>query len=335
MNEMSPANPLFWSRTAEKCPFPIPVGWFFVDYSESIRPGDHRNIFMLDQEWVFFRTEGGEPGLADPFCPHLGAHIGHGGKVVGETIRCPFHHWGYNAQGWCKSIPYATEMPPITQRQPILRTLPLVERWGLIFAWHHPHGDAPLWELPNIPELESEEYITPHRRSWPINTAIQELAENGVDYPHLKFLHGAAEMPSGDYKTDGPNAYVDIGNGYTVGHQQGPGLAIFRFAAQGITSTMISYTVPISKEKSMMNMSFTHRKYPDGSKEAQVAQHLVNHMIGEADGEESAGFESVDLIVWNNKKYRQKPILCDGDGPILRYRQWFRQFYVDADPTKI
>ncbi|MDB5987408.1 MAG: FeS-binding protein, partial [Nevskia sp.] len=23
-----------------------------------------------------------------------------------------------------------------------------------------------------------------------------------------------------------------------------------------------------------------------------------------------------------------KPLLCDGDGPILQFRQWFRQFYV-------
>jgi len=127
MDEISPTNMLYWSRNAEKCPFPIPIGWFFVDYSENIKPGEHRMVHMLDQEWVFFRTEGGKPGLSDPFCPHLGAHIGQGGKVVGETIRCPFHHWGFSPEGWCKSIPYATEMPPITQRQPILRTLPLID----------------------------------------------------------------------------------------------------------------------------------------------------------------------------------------------------------------
>jgi phenylpropionate dioxygenase-like ring-hydroxylating dioxygenase large terminal subunit len=335
MNEMSPAQQKYWSRDAEKCPFPIPVGWFFVAYSEDIAAGDHRNIFMLDQEWVLFRTEGGKPGLSDPYCPHLGAHLGHGGKVVGETLRCPFHHWAFSPEGWCKNIPYATEMPPITQRQAILRTLPLVERWGLIFAWYHPFGEAPRWELPEIPEMSGGDYVTPHRKSWPIGSAIQELAENGVDYPHLKFLHGASQVPSGEYRTDGPDAYIDIGNGYTVGHQQGPGLAIFRFQSNGIVSTMISYTTPITREKSMMNMSFTHKRYPEGSAEAKTAEHLVKHMIGEADGEESAGFESVDMIIWNNKLYRQKPILCDGDGPILRYRQWFRQFYVDHDPAKI
>jgi 3-ketosteroid 9alpha-monooxygenase subunit A len=335
MNEMSSAPGLDWSRHAEKCPFPIPMGWFFVDYAENIAAGEHRNITMLDQEWVLFRTEGGKPGMSDPYCPHLGAHLGHGGKVVGETIRCPFHHWGYSPQGWCTSIPYATNMPPITQRQPILRTLPLVERWGMIFAWYHPNGASPVWELPEIPELSEEGYLKPTRRSWPVNTAIQELAENGVDYPHLKFLHGASIVPPGEFRTDGPDSYVDIGNGYTVGHSRGPGLAIYRFQNSGVTATMISYTTPITREKSMMNMCFTHRAYAEGSKEAQIATHLVKHMIGEADGEDSAGFESVDMIVWDNKLYRQKPILCDGDGPILRYRQWFRQFYADYDSAKI
>jgi phenylpropionate dioxygenase-like ring-hydroxylating dioxygenase large terminal subunit len=335
MDELAPNSVMYWSRNAEKCPFPIPIGWFFVDYSENIQPGAHRMINILDQEWVFFRTEGGEPGLSDPYCPHLGAHIGQGGKVVGETIRCPFHHWGFNPQGWCKSIPYATEMPPITQRQAILRTLPLIEKWGMIFAWYHPHGAAPTWEQPSIPELEEEGYVTPTRRTWPIGTAIQELAENGVDYPHLKFLHGAPIVPPGTYRTEGPCSWVDIGNGYTVGRQVGPGLAIFHFEKEGVQATMVSYTTPLTREKSQMNMCFTHKAYPEGSKELALAKNLVLHMIGEADGEDSAGFESVDMIVWDNKLYRQKPILCDGDGPILRYRQWFRQFYVDYDPAKI
>ena len=49
--------------------------------------------------------------------------------------------------------------------------------------------------------------------------------------------------------------------------------------------------------------------------------------IGAAEGEDSAGFESVDLPIWDNKKYRPQPLLCDGDGPILMWRKWFSQFY--------
>ena len=318
------------TKTLERCPFPVPTGWFFVDYSDSLEPGAIRNVNLLDQEWVLFRTESGKAGLSDPYCPHLGAHLGHGGKVVGETIRCTFHHWAYDTEGFCKSVPYAKVMPPVCKKQPILRTLPVQEKYGLIWAWYHPQAEDPQWELPTIPEMEDPEfttYVKPRRGKWSVNTAIQEIAENGVDFAHLKFLHGEKEMPSAEYKFEGHNLYSVMKDGYIEGHQCGPGLAIFRFKHEGVAATMVSYSVPITREKTAMNMSFTHKRYPEGTKEAMIAQHLVNHMIGEAKGEESAGFESVDFIVWNNKKYRPKPLLCDGDGPILKYRQWFKQFY--------
>ncbi len=317
------------TNTLERCPFPIPAGWFFVDYSKNLAPGEVRNVFLLDQEWVLFRGEGedGKAGLSDPFCPHLGAHLGHGGTVVGDNIRCTFHHWQFNPEGWCKDVPYAKIMPPVCKKQPILRTLPVIEKWGMIWCWYHPQAEAPQWELPSIPELESDDYIESRTGHWEVNTAVQEVAENGVDFAHLKFLHGEPEIPPATAEFKGHEIFTDMKNGYIKGHQCGPGLAIFRFNHEGVIATMVSYSVPYTREQTKMNMSFTHFKYPQGTKEAMVAEHLVKHMVGEADGEESAGFESVDFIVWNNKKYRPNPLLCDGDGPILQYRKWFKQFY--------
>ena len=107
-----------------------------------------RNIQYFGQEWVLFRAETGEAGVVDPYCPHLGAHLGHGGKVDGDSLRCPFHHWAYNPKGWCTRIPYAKIMPPVTKRQPILKALPVTEKNGIVWAWYHPQGAAPQWEVP-------------------------------------------------------------------------------------------------------------------------------------------------------------------------------------------
>ncbi len=319
---------LLESKQLERCPFPIPSGWFFVDFSDSLKPGELRNVVLFDQEWVLFRTESGQPGMTDPYCPHLGAHMGHGGSVVGENLRCPFHHWEYNREGWCKNIPYAKVTPPITKKQAILRALPMVDKYGMMWAWFHPECEAPSWELPYIPELEDETGYTGSRRgSWTADTCIQEIAENGVDVAHLKFLHGAPIIPPVSATYDGPRMKLDIGQGYIVGDVYGPGLNVMRFTQKDVTATMISYTQPVTLEKSQMNMSFRHKDYTEGTPEAAIAKHLVDHMIGAAEGEESAGFESVDFIVWNNKKYRPKPLLCDGDGPILQFRKWFKQFY--------
>ena len=34
-----------------------------------------------------------------------------------------------------------------------------------------------------------------------------------------------------------------------------------------------------------------------------------------------------DIPIWENKRYWPRPQLCDGDGPIPRFREWARQFY--------
>jgi hypothetical protein len=34
-----------------------------------------------------------------------------------------------------------------------------------------------------------------------------------------------------------------------------------------------------------------------------------------------------DRVIWENKKYIERPALAEGDGPIGKYRQWSRQFY--------
>jgi len=46
-----------------------------------------------------------------------------------------------------------------------------------------------------------------------------------------------------------------------------------------------------------------------------------------------AGFED-DLRIWENKLYRETPVLCDGDGPISQLRRWYRQFYVQPEEPR-
>lgn len=323
---------LLSSRNLERHPFPVPTGWFFVDYSDTLKAGELRNVALFDQEWVLFRSGSGVPGMADPYCPHLGAHIGNGGKVCGEHLQCPFHHWEYDEKGFCKKIPYAKITPPIVKKGPILRTLPTLDKYGMIWAWYHPSCGEPAWELPYIPEIEDAEgYVGSRRGSWEANTFLQEIAENGVDVAHLKFLHGAPIIPPVEASFDGHCMKLDIGQGYIVGDIYGPGLQIMHFKQNGADATMISYTQPITAGRSQMNMSFRHPAYAEGSEQFKMAEHMVDHMIGSAAGEDSAGFEAVDFMVWNHKKYRPQPLLCDGDGPILRFRQWFRQFYTELD----
>jgi 3-ketosteroid 9alpha-monooxygenase subunit A len=327
-NEVSRTSPVRSEIPAsERCPLPIPCGWFFVSYSEDLKPGELRNIQYFGQEWVLFRNDKGEAGVVDPYCPHLGAHLGHGGRVEGDSLRCPFHNWAYNPQGWCTSIPYAKVMPPVTKRQPILKALPVVEKHGIVWAWYHAQAAAPIWQVPEIPELADPNYITPQRGEWPVNTFIQELGENGVDFAHLKYLHHAPMIPTGECRAEGIWWHVNIGNGAILIAQAGPGLQLVRFKRGPVVTTMVSYPTPVSKGRTIMRMGLTHPKYPQDSQDAKLAAGMLQEQIGQGPNEQ-AGFESVDMIVWNNKCYREQPLLCDGDGEILKWRKYFSQFYV-------
>lgn len=41
------------------------------------------------------------------------------------------------------------------------------------------------------------------------------------------------------------------------------------------------------------------------------------------------GKKTIDqhIPIWTNKLYRERPNLCEDDGPIMRYRNWAKQFY--------
>jgi phenylpropionate dioxygenase-like ring-hydroxylating dioxygenase large terminal subunit len=90
---------------AASCPG-IPRGWYAVAYSEELSRGEVIPLRYFDQDLVLFRTAAGDPVLLDAYCPHLGAHLGHGGQVEDSSIRCPFHGWRFSRQGQCVDIPY-------------------------------------------------------------------------------------------------------------------------------------------------------------------------------------------------------------------------------------
>ena len=47
--------------------------------------------------------------VLDAYCQHLGGHLGVGGTVVGDEIKCPWHAWQWRQDGTNSLIPYSKE----------------------------------------------------------------------------------------------------------------------------------------------------------------------------------------------------------------------------------
>lgn len=315
---------------------PIPCGWFAIEYSKELAPKDVKPLKYFGRDLVLFRTESGEAVLLDAHCPHLGAHLGHGGQVKGESIACPFHAWEFNGEGFCTKVPYAKNMPPKVDGKQAIGNYPVVELNQMIWAWYHPQGVAPLWEVERHAELHSDEWTEMDVFDWRINSIIQETGENAVDIAHFVTVHESPEMPDGHVTIDGykrstlmdslqhaidEEGNVDLsGENYDQGRLEtysfGPGQTYQKFSRM-FDIVMMGTITPIDDQNIHMRFNFSMPKQQSGEHTlyANAFRDEIVRQVGQ------------DIPIWENKVYLEHPTLCDGDGPIAKYRKWFEQFY--------
>lgn len=321
----------------ETARLPIPFGWYCIGYADELDRGDVKVVHYFGREMVLFRTEGGAVGLVDPICPHLGAHLGRGGTVVGEALRCPFHHWSYGVNGWVTDIPYAKSLPAKAKAGPCLGHYPVLERSQLIWAWYHPDQAAPDFEPEDYPEVGDPDWEQLDRYQWQFRSHPQEIAENGVDVAHFKYVHQMDAVPEGETLYDGyirssrisgprkftdPNGVEQTVQSKVEVRQVGAGQKSTRFS--GIVDTLLLVLVtPVDREKVDLRFAFTHQRYAPESFEHQACRASIANVIGQAG---VAG----DIPIWEHKAHLKTPLLCDGDGAIMRFRKYFSQFYVDG-----
>lgn len=318
---------------------PIPFGWYAVEFSNNLKPGDVKALQYFGRELVLFRTESGEAKLLDAFCPHLGAHLGHGGIVMGESISCPFHAWQFDGEGFCKKVPYAKRMPPKVDGQQAIGSYSVVERNQMIWAWYHPQDAAPLWEVEAIEELASNDWGELETYDWKINTILQETGENAADLAHFVTVHDVVGMPEGKVTLEGhrritlmdaesgavdENGVVDRSRENTESVKleswsAGPGQTYQRFSRM-FDIVMMGTITPVDDQSLHLRFNFTLPKEQAG--DHQLMAHGVR--------DEIVHQVEQDIPIWENKRYVDSPVLCDGDGPIAKYRKWFQQFYAAA-----
>ena len=104
-------------------PFPLPDGWFQVAYGDELSTEHPLALHYFEREWVAFRDAEGRARVLDAHCPHLGAHLGHGGEIVEGRLRCPFHHWEFDGEGYLERPALSDGDGPIAE----------VRRWARQF----------------------------------------------------------------------------------------------------------------------------------------------------------------------------------------------------------
>lgn len=155
--------------------------WFPICLAASIPAGTVRGFDFLDGRVVVWRGEDGRAHVTSAFCPHMGASL-EAGDVVGNRVRCAFHHWEYGGDGRCERTAIGDDPP----RSACLFVFPSMEKYGLIWAFN---GERPLYDVPTFPYPTSELLVKTVELPdlMPVDPWVQCC--NTPDIQHIKTLH--------------------------------------------------------------------------------------------------------------------------------------------------
>lgn len=184
--------------------------WHAIATSKSMSPGALKSVRLLDQDLVLWCGENETVQAWDDRCPHRSVKLS-GGRVVENTLICPYHGMVYNTAGQCIKVPaHPHYIPP---KQACVRQYAVQLKYGLIWVCL---GDQPN-QVAIFPEWEDPSYLKvlsgPHR----CQTGGYRAIENFLDVAHFAHVHtdilGDLTMPEvSDYAVTTDDRGVHLSN---------------------------------------------------------------------------------------------------------------------------
>ena len=298
-----------------------PNTWYVIARSDEVRPAKVLTRRICGNDVTLYRTRGGVLRAIDPVCPHMGAHLGHGGTVEGEVLFCPFHRFGFNTDGACIKTPISTKPPKarLTQHH-------IDEHSGLIYFWHHSAGEPPTWK---VDALELEQY--PVARTSVITSRAHTLSlmENAADRGHFHIVHGLRTSHiAAPFRPDGPRATMEYEFPGSLARIQLQGPCIvhleMRYPTIKLTERQIIALTPI--EGGTVTFSKVNRARTD-ARVPRVVAAIVNHGATSLFQFVSNTELKKDTKIWRHQKLVEHPRFAADDKSLADSRLWARQFF--------
>jgi nitrite reductase/ring-hydroxylating ferredoxin subunit len=163
-------------------PTAVVAGWYWACRATELQHGRVKAQQVLGRELAIYRGADGRVVALDAYCAHMGAHLAQG-RVEGNTLRCFFHRWRYEADGRCSDIPCLEGTPPLRAR---VRSWPTAEKHGLIWIWT---GEAASHGVPEPAELAGSEYVWHVANSFEKGCHPNVVLINAIDEQHFRSVH--------------------------------------------------------------------------------------------------------------------------------------------------
>jgi phenylpropionate dioxygenase-like ring-hydroxylating dioxygenase large terminal subunit len=162
-----------------------PDRWYVVEHDSKIKKGQVKEVTFWNTSIALYRGEDGLLAAVQNRCAHRQLKLSQG-AVDRCRLRCAYHGWAYNREGWLADYSHDSFGKPLIKSQ--LRVYPVQVRYGLI--WLFP-GDPELAgerRIPEIPELMGDNPWAHFVSDFTWRTHHSMVIDNICDFSHA-FLH--------------------------------------------------------------------------------------------------------------------------------------------------
>ena len=337
-------------------PPPYPDGWYRLLSSTSLRRGQARYLECLGRALVVWRSEDADDVFAmAAFCPHLGANLGLG-RVCRDRIECRFHGWQFTGDGRAASVPYSDTVPTRVATE----SFPVQEVHGQIFLYHRgggarqQAGEEVPYPVPRIREVDEGTFaFRGQYNAGRIRAHVIELIENAADPAHFGCLHNRMTVPWTSIPVPGVDlehtARLDFDDG-----RESHRVLVFIETALKVFGRLVERTrartlVTFTGAGSILNLriaipgagevEIVQTQLPIAPLEQQVDfrwfadRKVPRPLVWYAVGNWISQWRH-DVRIWEHKAFMSSPTLCRDDGPVMRLRRWYRQFFPDWQTSR-
>ena len=329
---------------ADPIPDRFARGWHVIGLADQYRDGKPHELEIFGAKLVVFAAENGEISILDGYCPHMGASLGQG-KIIGNSVSCPFHGWQWGGDGRCAKIPFSDRIPLKAK----IKSWPTMVISEQLFVYNDPEQNPPPPEhqIPNIPEFDAGECTPWIWESEIMPTNCRELIDNNSDNTHFYYVHGWLPRKFKNIFEGHKSSQIAVyetrqdralGGGSDEKNEDGFGMEseatyfgpayminkqIADFKGNQIETWLINSHYPITPNSFMLNVGVTARKVPGLPDDVAIGVATEY-----AKAFRDAFFQDVEI--WRHKTRIDNPLLTEHDGPIYQLRRWYEQFYVDV-----
>ncbi len=147
-------------------------------------------VELLGDPWVITRLNGKITAFLDK-CPHRNARLSDG-RIVNDSLECPYHGWQFNDEGKCGFIPALGEgatVPPTARLSPVKVQVKYDMIWLGI--------GNPVCDILEIPEWSDPTLAHVWMPPIDLHASAAQFMDNFLDFSHFPFVH-AGTFGSGE-----------------------------------------------------------------------------------------------------------------------------------------